>query len=148
MNKVLDHMFHEIYRGDSHAIALSHQLWNIAQTWDDLIDGDEVSKEQINKCFIDALVHVSTNKLWGTDIAANVLNVYLRWSDANYIEADAESTDDDLAKAWMLRAGIYDIFVLLAAKLHGIDWATTIGPIVRKTYGETLKDFLEEARHA
>jgi hypothetical protein len=148
MNKVLDGLFNEIYRGNVHAVALSHQLWDISQTWDDLIDGDRVTAEEINNAFINALVNVSTNPLWGADIAANVLNVYLRWSDANYLEADPESTKDDLAKAWMLRAGLYDIFVLLAAKLYGISWANTIGPMVRRTYGETLEDFLQEMQNA
>lgn len=146
--KALEELFDYIYRGNEHATSLSHCLWDIAQVWDDLIDGDEVSKSSINKAFVDSLVTVQTNPLWGPDISVNVLNIYLRWSDANSIEADKNSTDDDLAKAWMLRAGIYDIFVLLAAKLYGLDWATEIGPVVRKTYGETLQDFIQEVRNA
>ena len=79
---------------------------------------------------------------------ANLLNVYLRWQDANSLESDKASTDDDLAKAWMLRAGLYDLFLILAAKLYGLQWAKEVGPVVRRCYGETLADFIKEIRYA
>lgn len=146
--KALHQLFDIIYKGNKEAATLSWLLWDIAQVWDDLVDGEHVSKTDINRAFVGSLVTVQMNPLWGPDIASAVLNTYLQWSDANAIESDTTSTDEDLAKAWMLRAGIYDIFVMLAAKLYGLDWAVEVGPLVRKTYGEGLEDFITEVRHA
>lgn len=145
--KVLNELFTSIYKGNEDAIRLSTQLWDLAQTWDDLYDGDPISRDAVNKAFTDALFMLPANPLYGPDIQANLLNVYLRWQDANIIES-SNASDNELAKAWMLRAGIYDLFVLIAAKLYGLAWATKIGPTVRKMYGETLEDYIEEMRNA
>jgi len=148
MNEFLP-LFNQIYKADKYAINLSTLLLDIAHTWDDLIDKDKpVADEQINRAFLSATVDLTMNPLWDKHLASNLLNVYFRWSDANSIERDCSSTDDDLAKAWMLRAGLYDMFVLIAHKLYGRTWAEQVGPIIRKYYGETLIGFIEEVRNA
>ena len=50
----------------------------------------------------------------------------------------------DLEKTYMLRAGLYDMFSLIAYHLFGDTWAKEIGPDVRKLYGETLDDLRRE----
>jgi len=142
-------LFDNIYKGNRQASELSFLLLNIVHTWDDLVDKDKpVSEAQINRAFLDATVRLTMNPLWDSHIASNFMNVYLRWSTANAIERDNASTHNDLAKAWMLRASVYDIFVLIAHKLYGIEWAEEVGPVVHKYYGETLSDFIKEMRHA
>ena len=144
-----EELFDLIYKGHEEATRLSFDLLQLAHTWDDLVDGDkEVSGDEANSAFLACLFTVPSSPLWGVDMQANLLNVYLRWQDANSIEQAKDSSDDDLAKAWMLRAGLYDLFVLIATKLHGIMWAKEIGPIVRKCYGETLANFIKEIRNA
>ena len=81
-------------------------------------------------------------------IAHHVLNCYLRWRDANTIEGSDKKIDSDLHKTYMLRAGVYDIFVIIAYYLYGDGWAEQIGPVVRKFYGETLDDYLREIKNA
>lgn len=147
--KAFEALFSLIYRSDKRATELSFMLLNVAHTWDDLVDRDvEVTPGQVDKAFFDSIYTIQAHPLWGPDMAAVFLNVYLRWSDANVIEQDKSSTDNDLAKAWMLRAGLYDLFVMIAAKLFGIEWAKHVGPTVRRAYGETLTDFIEEIRNA
>lgn len=142
-------LFIAIYKNNTEAIALSFSLLEIAHVWDDLIDKDrEVSAHDINKAFVAATIDLSINPLWGEDLAFNLLNVYIRWQDANSIELDKDSTDNALSMAWMLRAGIYDMFILIAVKLHGLDWGLSISPQVRIYYGEPLTDFIKEIRHA
>jgi hypothetical protein len=143
-----DPLFILIYKHNKTAIELSYCLLQIAHLWDDLIDEDKkVSKLDINNAFVNALFVLPNNPLWDRDLNANLYNVYLRWQDANSIEQNKESTDNDLAMAWMLRASIYDMFVLIAEKLYGKEWARSIGPTVRAFYGEKLKDFIKEMRH-
>ncbi len=147
--EVFEELFNLIYKGHPEAVKLSFDLLQLAHTWDDLVDGDkEVSGDEANTAFVACLFTIPSSPLWGLDMQANLLNVYLRWQDANTLEADKNSSDDDLAKAWLLRAGLYDLFVLLAAKLYGLTWAKEIGPIVRKAYGETLSAFTQEIKNA
>lgn len=140
-------LFSYIYKGNAEACTLAMNIISVLHIWDDLIDKDKsLTDEEINGAFLTALVSIGGSTLWTPDIAANMFNVYLRWHDANVIEKRKQATDNELAKAWMLRAGCYDLFVLLAVKLYGLDWGNHIGPIVRDWYGETLEDFIEEVR--
>lgn len=143
--EVFEELFNIIYKGNAEAKALSFSLLQVAHTWDDLVDGDkEVSGDEANSAFLACLFGIPSSPLWDTCMQANLLNVYLRWQDANSLEAEKV----ELEKAWMLRAGLYDLFVLIAFKLYGFAWAKEIGPIVRKTYGETLQDFIQEVQNA
>lgn len=144
-----DPLFKVIYKDDINARELSYALLRVAHTWDDLIDQDKpVSADKINTAFTDAFFTIQANKLWDASLSANLYNIYLRWQQANSIEANKESTDNDLAMAWMLRAGMYDLFILIADKLYGRAWAEEVGPHVRSFYGETLIDFIKEIRNA
>ena len=142
-------LFDYIYKGDESAKSISLELVSVANKWDDLVDGDHVSIDDINKTFISCLFGMQQNPLWlHCGLNHQVLNCFLRWRDANTMESDKSSTDEDLTKCYMLRAGIYDLFVIIAYHLFGDEWAAEIGPVVRRYYGETPKEFIEEVRNA
>lgn len=144
-----DKLFNYIYKGDEIATKLSKDLLTLVHTWDDLIDKDKpVEDNEINRAFIIAIFDLGSNPYFTEAIKANFYNVYLRWNDANDIEADEKATDNQLAMAWMLRAGLYDLFVLIAGQLYGRQWAEEIGVLVRNYYGEPLEGFIEEVRNA
>ena len=144
-----DKVFLDIYKGNVEATSLSHAILQCLHTWDDLIDRDVVtSDEAINAAFLNALVTIGGSPLWTPDMGAHMLNVYLKWQDANYIEKNFKHDDNELSKAWMLRASCYDLFVLLATKLYGVTWGIQIGPSVRMLYGETLTSFIQEVKNA
>jgi hypothetical protein len=141
-------LFDDIYQGNNNAKKLSFDLLKIAHIWDDLIDRDKpVSDEDINEVFLMSIFEIHNNPLWfQCGLNHHVLNVFLRWRDATKIERDKSSTDNDLDKCYMMRAGIYDIFVVIAYHLHGIKWAAEVGPLVRRFYGEELSSYKEEVR--
>lgn len=143
-------LFDYIFKGDQDAIDVCCLLVDIADTWDDIVDKDKpVSAQAVDKAFVGALFELQRRPIWfNAGLSYHVLNAFLKWRDANDIETNPLSTDDDLAKSYMLRAGLYDIFVLVAYHLHGDEWAREIGPGVRKFYAETLKDYIEEMRNA
>lgn len=142
--EALEELFDYIYKGDAEAKRLSFMLFNIAQGWDDLVDGDNVSKKDINSLFIDSIFTVQQSPYWAPmGLSHHVLNVWLRWRDSDTIETGI-FTEDDLNKCYMLRAGLYDLFVIIAYYLHGSDWACEIGPLVRRSYGEKLNVYKEE----
>lgn len=134
-----------LYQGNRQAIDLSIKLFGIAQVWDDIIDGDEYSVQSVNRAFVAALVEIPTNQIYQAmpELPYHIYNVFLRWRDATNIENSAHD-DNDLHKCYMLRAGLYDIFALIAAKLYGDDYAEKVGPSIRRFYGETFQDYSKE----
>lgn len=145
-----DKLFSYIYKENKEAADLSHKIMEICHTWDDLVDGDRpVPPEAVNSAFRGAFFDLQQSAIWvNCGIAHHVLNCYLRWRDANTIEGSDKKIDSDLHKTYMLRAGVYDIFVIIAYYLYGDGWAEQIGPVVRKFYGETLDDYLREIKNA
>lgn len=140
--------FNEAYQGNQAAVMLAITLFDISQAWDDLIDGDSISTDDINQCFLNCLFVLPTNLIVQAmpELPHHIYNVFLRWRDATWLERN-EPTDDNLNKCYMLRAGFYDIFVLIAAKLYGDDYARRVGPAIRKFYGEKLNEYKQEFQH-
>lgn len=139
-------LFDSIYRGDKTLCAVAMALIEAAHLWDDLVDGDSVEPAELNKVLLRVFTVIAPHPLWDKEMSGLFYSVYLRWQEANYFEADSKATDHELAQSWMLRAGVFDLFVLLAAKAFGQDWAESIGPVVRRAYGEQLPTFIEEVR--
>lgn len=134
-------------KGDIWAVKLCIDLFEIAQVWDDLIDRDNnVNDDKINEAFIKALVELPSNPFYYehiVELKTLVMNVILQWLDANVLE---KGSFRDKIMAYMLRAGIYQVFNYCAYLVGGIEWAKKIGPDMRRLYGETLKDFLKEMK--
>lgn len=141
-------LFAELYRGNIAATSLSFSLLEFLHLWDDIVDKDFDKVGDPSKIFVDLLTSVAGNPLWDMHIQGCVISCYYRWHAANVFEKDKTSTDDRLAKAWMLRASCYDLFLMIAGKLYGQDWARQCAPMVYDFYGEKLEDFLAEVKNA
>ena len=132
-------------KGNESAINFCVMIIDIIDTWDDLVDGDEVSQDDINNAFFLSLFELPKNQFYRqceSELRPVMINVFLRWNDANKMEAKGEH----LEKCYMLRAGLYDLFAHCALLVGGLKWANEIGPSIRKLYGETLEDYLEEMK--
>lgn len=142
-------LFDFIYKGNKDASELSFKILHMLHTWDDLIDKDkEVSDFDINKAFLTGVFELQRYPIWfSAGLDHHLLNTYLRWRDATEMETK-DASDDDLNKCYMLRAGLYDIFVIIAFHMYGHEWASEIGPKVRRFYGEKLEEFKKEVRDA
>lgn len=140
-------LFEQIYKSNTAAIELSFMLLDVMHIWDDLVDRDKpVVEDDINRAFFMSLQMIPTHPLWNVGLSTMLTSVYLRWHTATHIERDKAATDNDLAKAWMLRAGVFDLFELLCQQLFGLAWAEDCGPAIRAYYGEPLKAFIKEIR--
>lgn len=131
--------------GNKAAIDLCITLFGIAQIWDDIIDGDTVTARDVDAAFVSALVAIPTNPISQLmpELPWHIYNVFLRWRDATNIENN-NPTDSDLHKCYMLRAGFYDIPLLIAAKLYGDEHAEKVGVTVRRMYGEIFEEYAKE----
>lgn len=121
-------------------------IYYIAQVWDDLVDGDnQQSAENISRAFKLSLIGLYQNPFFSrnmADLLPIMISVIHQWEDANILEKSEH--DNERCMAWMLRAGIYQIFHYCAWLVGGDSWINQIGPDIRKLYGEPLEDFLKE----
>lgn len=138
--------FMEIFQNDE-ATKLAMMFVEVANVWDDIVDGDNeyLEHDDINKAFRYLVYDIPKNRIYQAipSLPDHWLNVYLRWRDSDDIECGYHS-EDDLNKCYMLRAGLYDLFSIIAWYLRGDDEMKTIGPMIRRFYGETLEQYKEE----
>ena len=136
------------FRGDEHAIAFAIDLWTVMRVWDSLIvDQSKVPPENINEAFRRLIYSIPTNPFYAAhahELAPLLHSTMLQWMVANTFETDQK--DGDLHKAWMLRAGVYQIFVYIASLAVDSMWASVVGPEIWRDYGETLEDFVEATK--
>lgn len=132
------------------ASSLCLMLLEVAHIWDDLIDKDaEISPDDINTVFRYLIYDIPINPIYRRipSLPDHMLSIFLQWRDATKIETNSPA-DDDLNKCYMLRAGIYDIFSVIAYFLRGDKVSQEIGPAIRRLYGEKLAEYKEEFKDA
>lgn len=129
------------FKDNEQAIGFAQGLWEAAQEWDDLEDEGECRHNQL-------LAWLAFGKEWQPFFLANsvvlrpaMLNMYLQWRVANVLE---HGSRDDVSKAYMLRAGIYGVFHMIAWIVGGDEWAAQVGPDIYRTYAETPESLWEE----
>jgi hypothetical protein len=130
--------FNEFFKGQQNAVSLCMMLLEVSHAWDDIVDGDAISESDVNRVFKYLIYDIPKNPIYLAipSLPDHMLNVFLRWRDANKLE---RMDPPEVEKSYMLRAGIYDIFQLIAYYMYGDEWAEEIGPKVRMLYGETIE---------
>jgi hypothetical protein len=130
------------FKGDTEACEFAAQLWTASQEWDDL--HDEGKCENHNAL----LSWLAFGKEFTPYFAKNAhilrpvfLSIYLQWRAANVLERGDQS---DVAKAYMLRAGLYSMWHMMAWIAGGDDWAAEVGPEIYRSYGETPAELWKE----
>ena len=129
------------FKGNQEAVQFADTLWRAAQEWDDL--------EDEGACNHNALIAwMAFGKEYTPFFAQNqailrpaMLTMYLQWRCANELDRGPLA---DVEKAFMLRAGIYTVFVLIAFVVGGDEWAVEVGPDIYRTYGETVASLYKE----
>lgn len=128
----------DVFKGHVGAVNLCMMLVEIAHAWDDIVDGDDIAETDVNRIFRYLIFDIPKSPIYQAipSLPDHLLNVFLRWRDANKLE---RMEPPEVEKSYMLRAGIYDIFQLIAYHMYGDEWAEEIGPKVRLLYGETIE---------
>jgi hypothetical protein len=73
-------------------------------------------------------------------------NIILKWHTANVFEKEKEVNDVD--KAYMLRAELYQLFVLCATLIGGRQWGRDMSISIWRLYGESVKELKKEVQDA
>lgn len=126
-------------------------LYCVIQAFDDLADGDEVSRERLNALIWDSLVTMPANAFFqanGGALLPVVATQVLKWQGADARERAGHPSE--MAFAW--RAGFYDVVLMAVNLCHGTEAAHLAAPLVLQMYGERYADyaaeFSKEARDA
>jgi hypothetical protein len=136
--------------GNSNAIVFCLDMIKAIHLWDDLIDKDnELKDEEINDVFTFLMVDMPMNPFYAVnqrDIAPMMQNIILKWHTANVFEKEKEVNDVD--KAYMLRAELYQLFVLCATLIGGRQWGRDMSVSIWRSYIESVDELKKEVSHA
>lgn len=127
--------FDRWFKGNQSAGRFCADVLQIAHVWDDLVDDD--GAEDAPAAFRKALLELPANDFYRANFAflhPIMVMVWAQWDAANKMEATPQK--DDLAKTYMLRASLYQLFHAVAVLCGGLDWAAEIGPEIYRLYGE------------
>lgn len=121
-------VINELCEDNNLALDFCHCLLHMIAVYDDLIDGDKVSEQDIHLVFEIGTIRLPQNAFYRQHFAAlapYILSAIRNWRIANGLE-DQNETSEDLRIAFVLRSSYVDVFTTVALLLHGpeasIDW--------------------------
>ncbi len=133
----LKHNLTPVLKGDNYAVDFCVDIFRVAHTWDDLIDGVALTKKQISDSFVIMMYEIPRNLFYRTylaELTPVMMNCILQWQSANVLDDGSEPDKD---KAYMLRASIYHIVTHAALLVGGREWAEQVAPEIYRLYAET-----------
>lgn len=133
--------------GSQEGAAWLSLLWDAIQGLDDWRDGDKHDNPE-------RVIHIVLHDLWAhpfylknsSYLLPHLSAMVLKWRGANVIEDFKES--EQYAKAYMWRAGYYDVVLMALALCIGADAAGSKAHEVAAMYGESFGDYVKEMNHA
>ena len=134
---------------DHNAYAFILQLGEVAEVWDDLIDGDPVTPERIHGAFITALFAITGNPFF-TANAGYLRPLMLAGTNAWLDSVDLERRGDNWAKVWAyaLRDWYMELVPACAFLVGGYDHMRLVSLEAREFFQkETLQEFLDGHHH-
>lgn len=143
----LERNFKEVFGLPEEARDWLISLWRAIQVFDDMADGDEVDRADLNKAIWAALIALPGSSFYrenGAILAPLVMVAVLKWQASDDVERNGRAN----ATSFVWRAGYYDIVLAAILIVHGPQIATELAPLVMDLYGEKLDDYLEEMTDA
>jgi hypothetical protein len=122
-------------------------LWHVTQVWDDVADGDQIERQDLDNAIWYSLVGMFSNPFFqanSSSLLPLVANLIMKWQASDYVERENEAD----ARSFIWRAGFYDVVMMVVTLCHGHEKAKTLSYYVMNMYGEKLEDYLKEFSHA
>lgn len=132
--------------GNTAAVHFAEAVWDAAQKWDDMWDSEKPDRVANDDMLVWMAFSIDYHPFFMQHAAILrpvLLQMWLSWQGANALEATRQ-TEDDIAKAYMLRAGYYQMLHMMAWLIGGTAHARAMGPHIYRAYGETLADLRAE----
>lgn len=117
-------------------------IWHASQFFDDLLDGDPVTREDVIRN-INYLFSRFLNPFYVQYMAQLVpmqQTIIVKWIGSDKAER-AKNAD---ARSFVWRASYYDLVVFVTCLCHGMEAATNASDYLLNMYGESLDEYLKE----
>lgn len=136
------------FRNDPEAVSFFVQLCQVADTLDDLVDGEPWSSASVRRLVWDCLFSIQENRFFSEhrDALTPVMaSAFLAWEDS--ISLAMTGGEEEVLTAHVLRYAILDVAVMCALIIGGKEWANMVGPELRMACrDDTFKQFLKEMK--
>ena len=122
-------------------------LWDVTQTLDDIVDGDEVSRDAAMALVVKTLFTMPSNQFYAANagiLQPVIATAILKWKASD----DAERAGAADEKSFIWRASYYDVILTAVIICHGWDTAMKNAVNVMKLYGESYISYKEEFSRA
>ena len=143
MREILEQHFIETLDLPSAATAWLLGMWDAIQFLDDVVDGDDISRDRFDNALNQLLVAMPGNPFFAANASALLPVVavqLLKWQASDI----AERTGDAGPVSFVWRAGYYDLVLLTVQICHGYDTAVDMATTVMSLYGEKLDEYKKE----
>ena len=122
-------------------------LWHAIQTFDDIADGDPVSRQDLDLLIWKTLVSMPVNPFFRanvSDLQPVVAAAFLKWKASD----DAERNGRADARSYVWRAAYYDLVLLVILLTQGPIKALEKAESVMRLYGDDYAKYREEFPNA
>ena len=120
-------------------------VWDLTQVLDDWVDGDPVSRQEQDQAIWLALVRFPAQPFLTAHqgvLTPVLASMVLKWKAADTVER--LKLADQLPKAYVWRAGFYDVVLQVVLIVHGPEVAMAAAHEVLGMYGETFTAYRAE----
>jgi len=122
-------------------------VYEAIQLFDDVADGDEVERKDLNSVIWNVFVGFNQNSFFVANsghLTPLLAAAVLKWQASDKVERTGGATE--VSFVW--RAGYYDLVLMAVAIVHGPAFATQNAHLVMQLYGEKYADYVKEFNHA
>lgn len=147
MSQTLQQAFTEMLELPPAAVAWLLDLWQVIQTFDDLVDGDTVDRKTLDALIYASLINLPSNPFYmthATQLSPLIASAILRWKASDTAERNGAADE----KSFVWRAAYYDIVLMVVMLCHGPSAALQVADKVMALYGEKFEDYRKEFPNA
>jgi len=122
-------------------------IYQAIQVFDDVVDGDEVTRHDLDKTIWNMLVAMHQNQFWRLNqdaLSPLLATMILKWQASDIAERAGKADE----KSFVWRAGYYDLVLASVQICHGPEIAIKMAPYVMALYGEKFEDYMREFKNA
>ena len=122
-------------------------MWHVIQVFDDVADGDAISRIDLDLAIWKALVALPGNAFYrrfAAELQPVVATAFFKWKASD----DAERAGRADARSFVWRSAYYDLILLVILLCHGPVAAIEKAESVMSLFGESYAAYCEEFPHA
>jgi len=129
------------------AVEWLFMVFDAIQVFDDVADGDEVERKDLNAAIWNTLVGMHQNAFFIANshhLTPLLATMILKWQASDTAERQGQAD----AKSFGWRAGYYDLILMTVSLTHGAGFATKNAHLVMALYDEKFEDYMKEFGNA